>query len=322
MIITRTPFRVSFLGGGSDLREFYSKNGYGAVVSAAINRYMYLVIHPYFQDKIRIKYSKTEDVETIDGIQHPLVKECLRKVGVEKGIEIASFADIPAGTGLGSSSAFTVGLLNALYAYKGKVVSKERLAAEACEIEIDILKEPIGKQDQYAAAYGNINYIKFNKDETVDVSPILLTEPAREKIENRLCLYYIGGKRKAADILNEQKRNMLDDEKFQNLRKMVMLADELRDALHNEDINSLGGLLHKGWLYKKELARGISNKDIDALYDKAIEHGASGGKLLGAGGTGFLLICTDKHGSLKEHLGCRALPFNIDREGTKIIYYE
>ena len=197
MIITRTPFRVSFAGGGSDLREFYSKNGYGAVVSAAINKYMYIVIHPYFHDKIRLKYSKTEDVENVDEIQHPIVRECLRKLELERGVEIASFADVPAGTGLGSSSAFTVGLLNALYAYKGKVVSKERLAAEACEIEIDILKEPIGKQDQYAVAYGNINYIKFNKDETVDISPILLTEQAREKLEDRLCLYYIGGKKKS-----------------------------------------------------------------------------------------------------------------------------
>jgi len=209
-----------------------------------------------------------------------------------------------------------------LYAYKGKVVSKERLAAEACEIEIDRLKEPIGKQDQYAAAYGNINYIKFNKNETVDVSPILLTETAREKLEDRLCLYYIGGKRKAGDILNEQKKNMLNDEKFQNLRKMVILADELRDALHNEDINSLGGLLYRGWLYKKELASGISNEEIDRLYNKAMEHGASGGKLLGAGGAGFLLIYKNKNVSLKKHLGCKVLPFNIDREGTKIIFYE
>jgi D-glycero-alpha-D-manno-heptose-7-phosphate kinase len=322
MIITRTPFRVSFAGGGSDLREFYSENGYGAVVSAAINKYMYIVIHPYFHDKIRLKYSKTEDVENIDEIQHPIVRECLRKVKLETGVEIASFADVPAGTGLGSSSAFTVGLLNALYAYKGKVVPKERLAAEACEIEIDILKEPIGKQDQYAAAYGDINHIKFNKNETVDVSPIVLTEPARKRLEDRLCLYYIGGKRKASDILKEQKRNMLNDKKFQNLRKMVMLADELKGVLHNEDIDSLGGLLHKGWLYKKELASGISNEGIDALYDKAMEHGASGGKLLGAGGAGFLLIYTNKNESLGKHLGCKALPFNIDREGTRIIFHE
>ena len=322
MIITRTPFRVSFAGGGSDLKEFYSKNGYGAVVSAAINKYMYIVIHPYFHDKIRLKYSKTEDVETVDEIQHPIVRECMRKAALERGVEIASFADVPAGTGLRSSSAFTVGLLNALYAYKGKVVSKERLAAEACEIEIDILKEPIGKQDQYAVAYGNINYIKFNKNKTVDVSPILLTEPARKKLEDRLCLYYIGGKRKAGNILNEQKRNMLNEEKIQNLRKMVTLADELRDVLNKENADPLGALLHKGWLYKKELAGGISNEGIDGLYNKALEHGATGGKLLGAGGAGFLLFYSNNHESLKKHLGCKVLPFSIDREGAKIIFYE
>ena len=182
MIITRTPFRVSFVGGGTDLGAFYRENGYGAVVSTAIQQYMYIIIHPYFHDKIRIKYSRTEDVDTVDAIQHPVVKECLKRIGIGTGIEIASFADIPAGTGLGSSSSFTVGLLNALYAYTGQVVSKSRLAEEACEIEIDILKEPIGKQDQYAAACGGVNYIRFNKDETVDVAPILLTEPALQDL--------------------------------------------------------------------------------------------------------------------------------------------
>jgi len=321
MIITRTPFRVSFAGGGTDLREFYLKNGYGAVVSAAINRYMYIIIHPYFHDKIRIKYSKTEDVENIHEIEHPIVRECLKKVRIEKGLEIASFADVPAGTGLGSSSSFTVGLLNALYAYKGGIVSKEKLAQEACEIEIEILGEPIGKQDQYAAAYGNINYIRFNKDETVDVSPIFLTDATKNKLENNLYLYYIGGKRKAGDILDEQKENISNDDKFQNLKKMVMLTDELREALHAEKINTVGDLLHKGWLYKKELASGISNESIDDLYDRAIKYGARGGKLLGAGGTGFLLIYSENHETLREQLGCKILPFNIDREGTKILFY-
>lgn len=322
MIITRTPFRVSFVGGGSDLREFYSNNGYGAVVSAAINRYMYIVIHPYFHDKIRVKYSRTEDVDTIEEIEHPIVRECLKKVQVERGIEIASFADVPAGTGLGSSSSFTVGLLNALYACKGKVISKERLAQEACEIEIDILGEPIGKQDQYAAAYGNINYIRFNKDETVDVSPILLTEPAKKRFEESLCMYYVGGERRTSDILSEQKNNILTKVKFHNLKKMVALADDLRDVLHSEKIDAVGELLHRGWLYKKELASGISNGGIDRLYDAAFKHGATGGKLLGAGGTGFLLLYSDDHESLQREMGCRVLPFGIDREGTKIIFYE
>ncbi len=322
MIITRTPFRVSLAGGGSDLREFYSRNGYGAVVSAAINKYMYIAIHPYFHDKIRIKYSKTEDVGNVEEVQHPIVRECLKKVRIERGVEIASFADVPAGTGLGSSSSFTVGLLNALYAYTGKVVSKERLAQEACEIEIDMLGEPIGKQDQYAAAYGNINYIKFNKDETVDTSSMLLTESARKRLENTLCLYYVGGERKSGDILQEQKYNISIDAKFQNLKKMVVLADELKDALHNEKIDVVGDTLHKGWLYKKDLANGISNGDIDSLYAEALRNGAVGGKLLGAGGTGFLLIFSENHTILRKHLQCKVLPFTIDREGTKIIFYE
>lgn len=322
MIITRTPLRVSFVGGGSDLRDFYAKNGYGAVVSAAIKRYMYIVIHPYFHDKIRIKYSKTEDVEHIDQIQHPIVRECLKKVGIEKGVEIASFADVPAGTGLGSSSAFTVGLLNALYAYKGKVVSKERLAAEACEIEIDILGEPIGKQDQYAAAYGNINYIRFNRDETVDVSLILLTGSVKKRLEDSLCLYHVGGERRSSEILSEQKNNISQETNYQNLKKMVMLADELKEALQDEKIDAVGGILHRGWIYKRKLASGITNDDINGLYDKAIRCGATGGKLLGAGGTGFLLIYANDHNHLQRHLGRKVLPFGVDREGTKIIFYE
>src|SRR4030067_3849013 len=321
MIITRTPFRVSFAGGGSDLKGFYSKNGYGAVVSTAIKKYMYIVIHPYFHDKIRIKYSKTEDVESIDSIQHPIVRECLRRVQIERGIEIASFADVPAGTGLGSSSSFTIGLLNALYAHKGIVVSNEKLAQEACEIEIDILGEPIGKQDQYAVAYGNINHIRFNKDETVYVSQILLTESARKALETNLCLYHVGGNRRSGDILYEQKSNMSIDAKFNNLKKMVKIADEMREVLHSKKIDVVVKILHRGWLYKKELANGISSIDIDCLYDKAMKYGAIGGKLLGGGGTGFLLVYSNNHENLKNYLKCKTLPFGIDREGTKIIFY-
>lgn len=322
MIITRTPFRVSFAGGGSDLRDFYSRNGYGAVVSTAINKYMYIVIHPYFHDKIRVKYSITEDVEEVDEIRHPIVRECLRKVQIERGVEIASFADIPAGTGLGSSSAFTVGLLNALYAYKGKVVSKERLAREACDIEIERLGEPIGKQDQYATAYGNINYIRFSKDETVDVTPIFLTESSRKSLEEKLCLYYTGGERKASDILEEQKRNISNEDKFSSLQKIVNLADDLRDSLQEGDLDSLGPILHKGWQLKKELSKRISTDGINRLYDKFIKSGAEGGKLLGAGSTGFLLIYSNKHERLQRSFGLKVLPFNIDREGTKIIFYD
>lgn len=322
MIITRTPFRVSFVGGGSDLRDFYSRNGYGAVISAAIKKYMYIVIHPYFHDKIRIKYSKTEDVEDIKEIQHPIVRECLKKVQVERGVEIASFADISSGTGLGSSGAFTVGLLNALYAYKGKIVSKERLAKEACEIEIDILGEPIGKQDQYIAAYGGLNYIRFNKDERVEILPILLAESVQKELEGCLCLYYIAGERRSGDILIEQKSNMLIEDKFRKLKEMLILVDELKKMLLSGDMGSFGEILHKGWLYKKGLASGISNETIDNLYDKFIKGGALGGKLLGAGGNGFLLIYAKNHSLFRKDFVSKVLPFNIDNEGTKIIFQE
>lgn len=322
MILTRTPFRVSFAGGGSDLREFYSVNGHGAVVSAAICKYMYIVIHPYFHDKIRLKYSKTEDVENIEDIEHPIIRECLKKVDIGSGLEIASFADVPAGTGLGSSSSFTVGLLNALYAYKGMVASKERLASEACEIEIDILGEPIGKQDQYAAAYGGINHIRFNRDESVNVTPVMLAEKERERLEGSLCLYYSGCGRRSSDILREQKENMTLDSMLRNLKKMVELADTFRDSLNEGNVDMTGELLHRGWLYKKELASGISNGLIDEMYEKAIKNGAKGGKLLGAGSSGFLLVYAEDHDALRGHLGCRVLPFRIDREGTKIIFFE
>jgi len=322
MIITRTPFRVSLAGGGSDLREFYSRNGFGAVLSTAIDKYMYIAIHPYFHDKIRLKYSKTEDVHSIDDIEHPIMREALRKVKIEKGIEIASFADVPAGTGLGSSSAFTVGLLNALYTYKGKVLSKAELARKACEIEIGILGEPIGKQDQYAVAFGNINHIRFNRDDTVNVTPIVLTQSHKQEFENRLCLYHVGGRRSARDILSEQKRTMVEDDKFRIVQEMVGLAGELRDALNAGKIDAAGRILHGGWILKKKLASGISNGDIDELYEEFLGYNAKGGKLLGAGGTGFLLIFSEDHEYLQKYMGLKTLPFRIDREGTKVIFYE
>ncbi|SDT85592.1 D-glycero-alpha-D-manno-heptose-7-phosphate kinase [Desulfobacula phenolica] len=323
MIISRTPFRVSFAGGGSDLREFYSQHGHGAVVSTAIQQYMYVVIHPYFHDKIRIKYSKTEDVENVEDIKHPLVRECLKKVGIDKGIEIASFADIASGTGLGSSSAFTVGLLNALYAYNGKIISKADLAEQACEIEIDILKEPIGKQDQYAAAFGNINIIRFNRDESVNVIPVLLTENNKAKIEKTILLYYVGGQRRACDILREQQKNIIsNNEKFEYLKGMFNQVEKCKDLIVDGQIKPLGALLHHGWKSKKKLASNISNSMIDQLYSDAKMHGSMGGKLLGAGGAGFLLLVHDDHDKLSQKMSCMTLPLKIDQEGSKIIFYE
>lgn len=320
MIITRTPFRVSFAGGGSDLKSFYSRNGYGAVVSAAIKRYMYIVIHPYFHDKIRIKYSKTEDVSDISEIEHPIVRECLKKVKIEKGIEIASFADVPKGTGLGSSSSFTVGLLNALYAYKGEKVDKERLAREACEIEIDILVEPIGKQDQYSASFGGINCIRFESDGSVDVVPINISRDTRNKLEDNLCLYYVGGDRQASDILSQQEKNMTLDDEFNVVKNILRLVDRLKSALEKGNIDALGETLHLGWLQKKKLARNVTNNRIDEIYETFIKNGIVGGKLLGAGGGGFFLIYADDHEHLKSSLVKKFIPFVIDDDGTRVIF--
>lgn len=322
MIMVRTPFRVSFAGGGSDLKDFYLKNGYGAVLSTTIDKYMYVIIHPYFHDKIRIKYSKTEDVTEIDKIQHPLVRECLRTVGIQKGIEITSIADVPAGTGVGSSSAFTVCLLHALYAYKGRYISKEQLAREACRIEIDILKEPIGKQDQYAASYGGLNYIKFNQDETVFVEHTVLKPEIKKKLERNLLIFYVGNERKASIILNEQKRNMKKKGKYEIVKKMVGLTNKMRKSLYEGDVNIFGKILHEGWMFKKELAGNISTPIFDRCYDRALKAGAIGGKLLGAGRGGFFLFyCENKyHNDLRNTLKLRELRFKFDSEGTKIIF--
>ncbi len=322
MIMTKAPFRISFAGGGSDLRDFYSKNGYGAVLSTSIDKYMYLMIHPYFHDKIRIKYSRTEDVNEIDEIQHPLVRECLKLVGIEKGIEIASIADVPAGTGIGSSSTFAVCLLHSLYAFKGKFVTKEKLAREACKIEIEILKEPIGKQDQYAASYGGLNYLQFNGDETVFVEPIICKPEVKERLKRNLLMFYVGNERKSSQILSEQKENMKLDEKGEIVKKMVMLAKDLRDSLNKGNIEYFGEILHEGWLLKKKLASKISNSVLDEYYKKALNAGATGGKLLGAGGGGFFLFyCLPKYqNKVRKALNLRELKFKFEAEGSKIIY--
>jgi D-glycero-alpha-D-manno-heptose-7-phosphate kinase len=320
--MVRAPFRVSFAGGGSDLQDFYSKNGYGSVLSATIDKYMYIMIHPYFHDKIRIKYSKLEDVNDIDKIQHPLVRECLRAVGIEKGIEIASIADVPAGTGVGSSSTFTICLLHALYAYKKCNVTKEQLAKEACRIEIDVLDEPIGKQDQYAASYGDFNYIRFNKDETVFMEHKVLKPERKLQLERNLLMFYVAKERRASVILSEQKNNMKKNEKFEIVRKMVELTEKIKKSLNEGDINIFGRILHEGWLLKKELTDSISNPMFDRYYERALKAGALGGKLLGAGGGGFFLFyCEQKyHSDLRRALGLRELEFKFESEGTKILF--
>lgn len=321
MILTRTPFRISFAGGGSDLRSFYSRRP-GAVVSTTIDKAMYVAIHPYFHDKIRIKYSRTEDVASAGEVQHPLVRECLRRVGIERGMEIASIADVPAGTGMGSSSAFTVGLLHALTAWSGLKLQPAELAAAACEIEMDRVGDPIGKQDQYATAYGGLNYIRFLSDEHVEVMPINCSVGTRETLNSRLMLFYIGQERPATSILAEQARNMADSEKFSRIARIASLAQELYRALEHDQVDAFGEILHQGWLMKSGVATGITNDLIESSYRLGREAGADGGKLLGAGGGGFLLLYChpEKQGQVREALAhLREMPFRLSSEGTQVL---
>ena len=323
MIVTRTPFRISFAGGGTDLAAFYRLES-GAVVSTAIKKYMYITVNRRFDDTIRVSYSRTEIVGNVDEIQHPIVREALRLTEIKGGIEIVSIADIPAGTGLGSSSSFTVGLLNALYAYKGSLKSAEELARQACRIEIDVLGEPIGKQDQYIAAYGGLCHIQFNQDDSVFVNPIICDTSCKEKLEQSLMLLYTGESRQANTILAEQTANMRREDKFQSLKKMRDLTQETRRCFTDRSApEELGRLLHKGWLLKKELAGGISNSAIDAYYEKALAAGVYGGKISGAGGGGFLLLVAppEKRQAVRQALSnLQEMDFAFEAEGSKIIY--
>ena len=323
MIITRTPFRISFVGGGSDIEDFY-RYSQGAVLSCTINKFMYIYSHNFFdEDKIRVKYLQTETVTDVNQLKHPIVREVLKKFKINGALEISSNADVPAGTGLGSSSSFTVGLLHNLYTIFGKFVTKEQLAEESCDIEINKLKEPIGKQDQYAAAFGGLNLIKFNPSGTVNIEPIHLKKNTYTTLQDNLLMFYTGRQRKTASILLEQKNNMHSKSKFETLKKMVDFVWELRDALYDGDLNKFGAILHKNWLLKQQLASKICNPKIKNLYDKALKNGAIGGKLLGAGGGGFLLLYCDqnKQKILKKAMyPLRELKFNLENEGSKLLY--
>jgi D-glycero-alpha-D-manno-heptose-7-phosphate kinase len=323
MIITKTPFRISFVGGGSDLESFYSQY-IGAVLSTTIDKYMYISSHNFFDtDKIRLKYSKTETADSIAKIDHPIVRTVLEKFSVHGALEISSNADVPAGTGMGSSSSFTVGLLHNLYTRFSQFVTKERLAHEACDIEINKLKEPIGKQDQYAAAYGGLNVIKFNPEGTVHVEMIHLPPETYQRLQENLLMFYTGIERETSSILSEQKENMSIKNKVDILREMVSLVWEMRDALYKNDLDIFGRILHHNWLLKQQLAIKISSSHINDLYAKGVKNGALGGKLLGAGGGGFLLFyCEkDRQAKLREAMkGMQELEFKFESEGSKVIY--
>jgi D-glycero-alpha-D-manno-heptose-7-phosphate kinase len=324
MIITKTPFRISFVGGGSDLEAFYSQHP-GAVLSTSINQYMYISSHKYFDpDQIRVKYSQTETVQHISELKHPILKAVLNKFKLN-GIEISSIADIPGGTGMGSSSSFTVGLLHNLYTAVGTPITKKQLAEEACHIEINLLNEPIGKQDQYAAAFGGLNVIRFAKDGDTTVTPLHLSPTAIKALEDNLLMFYMGSQRKASDILTEQKKNTSADDKIQALKKMVMLVDDLQQALEKGELNDMGKILHENWILKQQLASSITNTDINECYQTAMNHGALGGKLLGAGGGGFMLFyCPkEKQASLLQALSkLRRFDFSFESKGSSVIYSE
>ncbi len=321
MIITRTPFRISFAGGGSDLESYYSHEP-GAVLSVAIDKYMYISVMERFGGTFRVSYSKTELVDTVEKIAHPIIRECLKKLEVRKGLEIASMADLPAESGMGSSSSFTVGLLNALHAWSGHVVTAERLAEEACHVEIDLLKEPIGKQDQYIAAYGGLQLIRFCPDGHVTVDPVICSRETRRELNRRLVLFHVGGTRAAREILEQQKANTPD--RLPALGKLCEIALQLRDVLTlGRDLNEFGRLLHQAWEVKRTLADSITNERLDEYYDRGLRAGALGGKLLGAGGGGFLLFFCEPHlqKRLRDELqSLPECPFSLEPEGTKIIH--
>lgn len=322
MIISRTPLRISFAGGGSDLPSYYQESE-GAVLSTTIDKYIYLAVHKYFYpNQSLLKYSKTELINNNSEIQHPLFRECMQLLDIH-GIDISSMADVPAGTGLGSSSAFTVSLLNVLHAYKHEAVSPEYLAAKACEIEIERLGDPIGKQDQYAAAYGGLNFIRFNPDHSVNVEKIIMNPATKLQLDRNLLMYYTGTTHSASAILREQNKEMQNLSKRQVIGKMVEMAYELKRVLENNNIDDFGRILHEGWLLKKSISNGISNQVIDDLYNAGIQSGALGGKLLGAGGAGFVLfyVPEERQESFRRQMGNYIeLPFQFENYGSKIIY--
>ncbi len=322
MIITTAPYRVSFAGGGSDLPVYYRKRK-GAVLSTTINKHVYISIHPYFNRKqTLLKYSQNELVDSVDQVRHPIFREALRELWPEGGLEIVSTADVPSGTGLGSSSSFTVALYHALFSYRGTFCSKEKLARKACELEIERLGEPIGKQDQYAAAFGGLRRYRFNPDGSVYVDPVICSEGVKNRLFENLMFFYVGGSRDAREILQEQSDST--ERKLEHLQRICDLVDRFHDVLiRGSDVRELGDLLHESWLSKRELAANVSNSRVDQLYEDARNAGAIGGKLLGAGQSGFLMLfCpTSKQGRVREQLrGLREVPMSFEPEGSKIIY--
>jgi D-glycero-alpha-D-manno-heptose-7-phosphate kinase len=324
MIITRTPLRISLGGGGTDLPSYYERSGHGFLIAAAITKYVYVSIHQNFDKDILLKYSQIEQVERLDDIKHPLLRECLRSTGVNQAIEISSMADIPTGTGLGSSGSFTVGVLKALSMYQHQAIANEMLAANACRIEIEILGEPVGKQDQYVAACGGLSGFTFHDNGTVDVVPLNLSQSVRNHVDENLLLFYTGVRRSASEVLQEEQSGTKVSRKSvaDNLDRTREIGYETARVLESGDLPAFGRLLTDQWRLKFERQPNEIHDQINTWIELGISSGALGGKLVGAGGGGFLLFYADRKAELREcmsMLGLVEVPFGIDYEGSSVI---
>jgi len=324
MIITRSPLRISLGGGGTDLPSYYREHG-GFLIAAAIDKYVYINVHRRFVEGFLLKYSQLEEAATIDDIKHPIIREALRLAGVEeRNLEITSMADIPAGTGLGSSGSFTTALLKAFHALRKNIVHPAQLAEQACEIELEKLHEPIGKQDQYIAAYGGITCFRFLSDNRVEAFPLKISEETLFNLEDNLLLFFTGYSRSASKILKEQddKSRKSDQAMIENLHFVKNLGSQSQRALESDDLHEFARLMDVHWQRKKERSQGMSNSDIDQWYDVAMANGALGGKVIGAGGGGFLMFYTDDKARLRHAMRERGLTevrFRFDFEGTKVL---
>ena len=325
MIISKTPFRMSFVGGGSDLPSFF-RHKEGAVLSTSIDKYMYVTVNQKFDGDIRLSYSITEDVTHGRQLKHPVVRNVLEMMGISGGIEIASMADIPSkGSGLGSSSSYTVALIHALHAYTNKYISQSDLAKLASHVEINLCGDPIGKQDQYAAAFGGLNLIRFHEDDSVSVDPIICKPETIKKFENSILMFYTGRTRSASKILVAQNKNMQNSKKRNLMQEMVKLSYDMKFLLEQDEVDGIGELLDYNWRIKCQMASGVSDAQIDGWYQKGINAGASGGKLLGAGNGGFMMFFAppSKHNDIIKALsGLREVPFSFDLNGSQIVHYQ
>ena len=322
MIITRTPLRISLGGGGTDLPSYYRKNGHGFLIAAAITKYVYIAVNQNFDDDLLLKYSEVERAKSVDEVRHPLLRECLRATDISKRIEISSMADVPAGTGLGSSGSFAVGVLKALHLYSHRTPSAESLAAQACEIEINRLGEPIGKQDQYIAAVGGVSTFTFRDDESVEVERLAMTDITRSQLEDNLLLFYTGVKRSAsAALASEGSINLTPGKQVDNLSETRAIGYETRDILLNGDMTAFGQILTNQWNLKYQRQPSALHDEIDLWIQSGIAAGAQGGKLVGAGGGGFLLFYADRKTDLRRamaEIGLPEISFGVDYEGSSV----